>query len=179
MKKYILFYPSDTDDSDDPKDTILWEVKYKVQQSIISLPIDILSVLDEEQPPLPLSRWEDEFQKLSMYLIYDYSYAKEYAYFVDNQPVLTATLMALDINRFNNQVVIKQKIAKKLLNQMKLRNKGAMHPEKFHVKMLEYVDLSDERYLVEEEVSEVLYELENLCESCLQYESTIEWKPIE
>ena len=45
--------------------------------------------------------------------------------------------------------------------------------------MLEYVDLSDERYLVEEEVSEVLYELENLCESCLQYESSIEWKPIE
>ena len=62
---------------------------------------------------------------------------------------------------------------------MNLRNKGTMHPEKFHLKMLEYVDLSDDRYLVEEEVSEVLYELENLCESCLQYESSIEWKPIE
>ena len=135
--------------------------------------------MDEEHPPLPLAQWEKDFKELNLYLIYDYSYAKEYAYFVDNQPVLTATLMALDLNRFNNQVVIKQKVAKKLLNQMKLRNKGAMHPEKFHTKMLEYVDLSDERYLVEEEVSEVLYELENLCECCLQYESSIEWKPIE
>jgi hypothetical protein len=70
--------------------------------------------------------------------------------------------MALDINRFNNQVVIKQKFAKKLLNQMNLRSKGAMHPEKFHAKMLQYVDLTDDRDLVEEEVSEVLYELENL-----------------
>ena len=67
MKRYILFYPTDTDDSDDPKDTILWEVKYKVQQSIISLPIEILNVLDEDHPPLPLNQWAKDFQELNEY----------------------------------------------------------------------------------------------------------------
>ena len=37
MKKYILFSPKDIDQNDEPKDSVLWEVKYKVHQTIQGL----------------------------------------------------------------------------------------------------------------------------------------------
>ena len=114
MSKYIIFYPSDLDMKDEPKETVLWEVKYKLHDSILGLPDILTNLLKQEMTKTyPLSFWHNEFVNMNMQLIYDYIYAKEYAYFVDNIPVFTATVTALDLNRFNNEVVLKQKIAKK------------------------------------------------------------------
>lgn len=179
MNNYIIFYPKDIDSNDEPKDTVLWEVKYHLHSSMLGLPDYILSLLEEEQKvALPLTKWHYEFSQLNMQIIYDYVYAKEYAYFVDNMPLFTATISALDINRFNNQIVVKQKMGKKLLKEMKLRNQGAMHPEKFHKKMIELTDISDEQFLMHEDICDALLNLESLCQKCVQYESMIEWKSI-
>ena len=179
MNNYIIFYPKDIDANDEPKNTVLWEVKYNVHESILGLPDYILSLLKQEQKEAyPLEKWHYEFTNLGMQIIYDYVYAKEYAYFVQNIPFFTATLSALDLNRFNNQIVIKQKIGKKLLKEMNLRNQGSMHPEKFHKRMIELTDISEDKFLVHEDICDALINLENLCERCVQYESQIEWKSI-
>ena len=97
----------------------------------------------------------------------------------DNDDALfTATISALDINKFNNEVLVKIKVAKEILSTMNLNENGSMHPEKFHNKMIEYVDLSEEEFVKKEDISQYLYDLETLCERCLQYESNIEWKSI-
>lgn len=179
MSKYIIFYPSDLDMKDEPKETVLWEVKYKLHDSILGLPDILTNLLKQEMTKTyPLSFWHNEFVNMNMQLIYDYIYAKEYAYFVDNIPVFTATVTALDLNRFNNEVVLKQKIAKKILKDMKLKYNGSMHPEKFHKKMYTLVDLSEEEFISEETMADAVINLEYLCEKCLQYESPIEWKTI-
>lgn len=180
MKKYILFSPRDIDLSDQPSDTVLWEVKYKVHQTIVGLPEEILDVLDESKSaPLPLKKWHEEFDALGLEILYDFPYMKEYAILDDDdKPLFTATLSALDINKFNNEVVIKINLASRLLNTMKLKQQGSMHPEKFHNKMVELIDLSDEEFILSEDVSRFLYDLESLCERCMQYESNIEWKSI-
>ena len=70
---------------------------------------------------------------------------KEYGILDDNDDALfTATISALDINKFNNEVLVKIKVAKEILSTMDLKENGCMHPEKFHNKMIEYVDLSEE-----------------------------------
>jgi hypothetical protein len=179
MNNYIIFYPKDIDNNDEPKDTVLWEVKYNVHESMLGLPDHILSLLKEEhKQAYPLEKWHHELTNLGMQIIYDYVYAKEYAYFVQNIPFFTATLSALDLNRFNNQIVIKQKIGKKLLKEMNLRNQGSMHPERFHKRMIELTDISEDKFLIHEDICDALINLENLCERCVQYESQIQWKSI-
>jgi hypothetical protein len=179
MNHYIIFYPKDIDYNDEPKETVLWEVKYNADSSIIELPDYILNLLQSEQKEAyPINKWHDEFTNLGMQLIYDYVYAKEYAYFMNNTPFFTATLSALDLNRFNNQIVVKIKVGRKLLKEMKLKNQGIMHPEKFHKKMIELTDISEKQFLIHEEICDTLINLENLCEKCVQYESLIEWKSI-
>ena len=132
MNHYIIFYPKDIDYNDEPKETVLWEVKYNADNIIIELPDHILKLLQSEQKEAyPINKWHDEFTNLGMQLIYDYVYAKEYAYFMNNTPFFTATLSALDLNRFNNQIVVKIKVGRKLLKEMKLKNQGIMHPKNF------------------------------------------------
>jgi hypothetical protein len=179
MKKYIVFYPKDVDHNDDPNDSVLWDVKYKVHQTISGLPEyihDLLETMCSE--PFPLNRWKKEFELLGLELIYDYPYMKEYAIMDDKVVLFTATLLALDINKYNNEIIVKNKTGQQLLKSLNLNEKGSMHPEKFHNMMVQFVDLSDDEYIKNEDISDFLYNLETLCERCLQYESKIEWKTI-
>ena len=170
--KYILFYPQETDDLDTPSNNVLWKAEYKVAAD---LPSELISMVEEkEPPPLPLHVWEEKLEDYE--LLFDYNYVKEYVYYLDNVPILQVELTALDINRENNQIVVKEKLAKKILNQMNLSIKGSLHPEKFYKKLINYVDLSDETLLKEDDATNIMLNLENLCEQCLQYESKIEWK---
>ena len=84
MNHYIIFYPKDIDYNDEPKETVLWEVKYHTHSGMIGLPDYLLSLLQAEQKEAyPIGKWHSEFTNLGMQLIYDYVYAKEYAYFVN------------------------------------------------------------------------------------------------
>jgi len=135
--KYILFYPQETDDLDTPSNNVLWKAEYKVAAD---LPSELISMVEEkEPPPLPLHVWEEKLEDYE--LLFDYNYVKEYVYYLDNVPILQVELTALDINRENNQIVVKEKVAKKILNQMNLSIKGSLHPEKFYKKLIDYVDL--------------------------------------
>lgn len=180
MKKFILFTPQDIDYSDDPPDTVLWQVKLKIVENILNLPEDICSMLQSsDTAAFPLKKWQEEFDNIGLQLIYDYPYAKEYAVLDDNdKPLLTATLTALDINKFNNELLVKLRTGTKILKSMNLNIRGSMHPEKFHNKMVEFVDLSDDSFIKTEDISSFLFDLEELCERCLQYETNIEWKTI-
>jgi hypothetical protein len=116
--KYILFYPKEIDD-EEPKDTVLWKCIFRIHKDI-KLPEEMQKMVDEkDHPPLPLYKWEEAFDNLD--LLYDFTYAKEYVYLVDNIPAFTVSLLALDINRENNQIVVKEKLAEKILNQMSLK----------------------------------------------------------
>jgi hypothetical protein len=53
---------------------------------------------------------------------------------------------------------------------------GKMHPEKFHKKLISYIDISSKSYDMEDKVFEILTELEDLCAECVSYESFVEWK---
>lgn len=180
MKKFILFSPVDLDYSDSPPETVLWQVKLKIVENVLDLPESFCELIQNQNSvALPLDNWIEKFESIGLSLLYDYPYAKEYAVIDEhNQPILTATLTALDINKFNNELLIKVKTGSKILQSMNLGIKGSMHPEKFHHKMLELVDLSEESFIKSEDVSSFLFELEELCERCLQYETNIEWKTI-
>jgi hypothetical protein len=86
------------------------------------------------------------------------------------------TIKAKDINTNYNQIIIPKTLAKKLLDEMNLPLFGKMHPEKFHKKLIAYIDISQDEYDMEEKIFEVLTELEDLCSECVSYESFIEWK---
>lgn len=180
MKRYILFTPHDFDYSDNPSDTVLWQVKLKVYENILDLP-DVLSLMlnTPEDFALPLCKWQEDFENIGLELIYDYPFAKEYAVLDEEKnPLLTATLSALDINKYNNELLVKLRTGSNVLKSMNLKERGSMHPEKFHNKMVEYVDLSDDSFIKTEDISSFLFDLEELCERCLQYETNIEWKTI-
>ena len=180
MKKFILFTAKDLDYSDSPPDTVLWQIKLKIVENILDLPQDVCKLLQNtEHVAFPLKKWQEDLENIGLELIYDYPYAKEYAVLDDNEnPLLTATLTALDINKFNNELLVKLRTGSEILKTMNLTTKGCMHPEKFHNKMVEFVDLSEESYVKSEEISSFLFDLEELCERCLQYETNIEWKTI-
>jgi hypothetical protein len=59
---------------------------------------------------------------------------------------------------------------------MKLPMFGKMHPEKFHKKLVQFIDLSQNDTALVENIFEALTELEDLCTECISYESFIEWK---
>lgn len=80
MKRYILFTPQDFDYSDNPSDTVLWQVKLKVYENILDLPDVSSSMLKTpENLALPLCKWQEDFENIGLELIYDYPFAKEYA----------------------------------------------------------------------------------------------------
>ena len=51
-----------------------------------------------------------------------------------------------------------------------------MHPEKFHKKLVQFIDLSQNDTALVENIFEALTELEDLCTECISYESFLEWK---
>jgi hypothetical protein len=75
-----------------------------------------------------------------------------------------------------NQIIIPKNIARDILNEMKLPMFGKMHPEKFHKKLVQFIDLSQNDTALVENIFEALTELEDLCTECISYESFLEWK---
>lgn len=180
MTNYVLFQPHNFVYKEEPDETVLWQVNYHLRKNIIDLPQHIASLMSLKFPQsYPLKYWESEFSKLNLSLLFDYPYAKEYGYFVDNNIVFTATITAQDLSGFCNEVLVDRKIAKKFLVEMKLKAKGSMHPEKFYNKLVTSLDLSLKSVKNEDEYVESLCFLEELCEKCLQYESFVEWKNIK
>jgi hypothetical protein len=51
-----------------------------------------------------------------------------------------------------------------------------MHPEKFYVKLISLLDLSNAEFTLENNIFDVLLELEIICEECVKYENFIEWR---
>lgn len=180
MTDYVLFQPHNFVYKEEPDETVLWRVSYHLRKNIIDLPEHISSLMSLNFPQTyPIKYWEEEFKKLNLSLLFDYPYAKEYGYFVDNFVVFTATLTAQDLSSFHNEVLIDKKIARRFLRQMRLSRTGFMHPEKFYNRLITKVDLSLKKEEDEEELVEALCFLEELCEKCMQYESFLEWKNIK
>ena len=50
------------------------------------------------------------------------------------------------------------------------------HPEKFHKRLVDYIDLSQTNESLVDAIFEILFELELLCTECIAYESFVEWK---
>jgi glutaredoxin 2 len=86
------------------------------------------------------------------------------------------TIQAKDLNTNFNQIIIPKNIARDILNEMKLPMFGKMHPEKFHKKLVQFIDLSQNDTALVENIFEALTELEDLCTECISYESFLEWK---
>jgi hypothetical protein len=180
MTNYVLFQPHNFVYKEEPDETVLWQVSYHLRSNIIDLPKHISSLMSLKFPQsYPLKYWEGEFEKLNLSLLFDYPYAKEYGYFVDNNVVFTATITAQDLSGFCNEVLVDKKIAKRFLSEMKLKRTGHMHPEKFYNKLISSIDVCLEKEDEEDEYVETLCFLEELCEKCLQYESFLEWKNIK
>ena len=104
-------------------------------------------------------------------------YAKTLNYWDYIMPdAVRITIQAKDLNTNFNQIIIPKNIAKDILNEMKLPMFGKMHPEKFHNKLVQYIDLSQDDTALVENIFEALTELEDLCTECISYESFLEWK---
>lgn len=178
MSKYIIFFPSDVDASENIKDTVLWKAKYKLQDESY-VPADFVNKINTtNDPPLPMTHWKHWMEDLGLSLLFDFSYLKEYAYFVKDIPVFVVTLRALDLNTERKEVVVRSNLAEKILGEMGFKSSGSMHPEKFQNKIIDCVDLSEDEIVQEEELINILFDLENLCTYCLNYESFIEWKVV-
>ena len=104
-------------------------------------------------------------------------YAKPMNYWDYIMPdAIRITIQAKDLNTTFNQIIIPKSIARDILSEMKLPMFGKMHPEKFHNKLVQYIDLSQDDTALVENIFEALTELEDLCTECISYESFIEWK---
>jgi hypothetical protein len=106
----------------------------------------------------------------------DFPYCKEYAWDYFMPDAVRITIQAKDLNTNFNQIIIPKVIARDILNEMKLPMFGKMHPEKFHKKLVQYIDLSQSNSSLVDNIFEALTELEDLCTECISYESFIEWK---
>jgi hypothetical protein len=186
MSKAILFTPSEYKINNEPDKYTLWQVHYKLHDSIKfvnnetnTIPTDILKLIDVElAESLPLDKWEEEFGKLDLDIYLDFPFAKEYVFRDQENILFSATLYAMDLNRYDNEVEMAYKIAEKILTEMNYSSKGKAHPEKFYKKLVTTIDLSDKQFTEKVEYSVALMLLEELCHRCLQFEKDIEWKLI-
>jgi hypothetical protein len=178
MAKYIVFKPCDLSDDEEPSSSILWKAKFSIAEKFQELiPESIFTLIDQKDKAIsyPIAYWESEFKKLKFKKIYDFPFAKEFIWELEDELALTITINAQDINANHTKIIVSKSLAKVILGQMGMDSIGKMHPEKFYKKMTSILDLSEE---IENEafVLQTLLELENLCEECVKYESFIEWK---
>ncbi len=186
MSKTILFCPSEYKIRDEPDKFTLWQVHYKLHDSIKfvnketnSIPSNVLDLIDVDiSESLPLNKWEEEFGKLGLEIYLDFPFAKEFVYRDNEEILFSATLYAMDLNRYDNEIEMGYKIAEKILSEMNYSSKGKAHPEKFYNKLVTTIDLSDKQFVEKVEYSVALMLLEELCHRCLQFEKDIEWKII-
>jgi hypothetical protein len=179
MAKYIVFKPSDLNDDEVPSSSILWRAKFSIAEKFQELiPASIFELIDQKDKHIsyPIAYWESEFKKLNFKKIYDFPFAKEFIWELEDELALTITINAQDINANHTKIIVSKSIAKVILGQMGMDSFGKLHPEKFYNKMTSILDLSEEEMENEAFVLQTLLELENLCEECVKYESFIEWK---
>lgn len=186
MSKCFLFSPLNFEYSEEPEANTLWQVKYKVHKTYTAA-LDILELLPEAIDEyasvscvegLSLDKWQTLFEELNLEIIYDFPFVKEYALYDNDQVAFTATIYAMDLSRFENELEVDMKIGEDFLSEMNYTFKGNVHPEKFYNKMIETIDLCDKSSSELLEYSIFLLLLEQLCHRCLQYEKNIEWKII-
>lgn len=178
MKKHVVFYASDINSEEKPNSNVLWAANFNLSEEYkFSLPTNLLQAVTQDYKTIcyPLAWWKKEFEKLAFELDIDYPYAKEYTWSWQGTEALRVTVKANDINSCSNQVIIPRKIAKIILNEMELGLAGTMHPEKFYKKLIAVMDLS-EMILDADTTLSALLQLEEICESCVKYESNIEWR---
>ena len=178
MSKHVVFQPLDLSSNDEIRDTVLWSATFHVHPEIEpTLPKEMLALVKNKMTvSYPLTYWQSEFAKLGFVLDMDFPYCKEYAWDFVMPDAVRITIKANDLNTNFNQIIIPKSIAKEILSEMNLPMFGKMHPEKFHNKLVEYVDLSQKDIDLADKVFEALTELEDLCVECISYESFVEWK---
>jgi hypothetical protein len=178
MKKHVVFFASDINSEEQPNPNVLWAANFHMSDEYkFTLPENLLQAVTKDYKTIsyPLAWWKKEFEKLSFELDIDYPYAKEYIWSWAQIEALRVTIKAHDINSCSNQIIIPRKIAKIILSEMHLGLAGSMHPEKFYNKLIDVMDLS-EMILDADTVLDNLLQLEEICESCVKYESNIEWR---
>lgn len=178
MKKHVVFFPSDINSEEEPNANVLWSANFNLSEEYkFTLPSTLIQAVTKDYKTIsyPLSWWQNEFKKLSFVLDIDYPYAKEFVWSWENSEALRVTIKANDINSCSKTSIIPRKVAKIILDELQLGLSGSMHPEKFYKKIISLIDLSD---TIEDtdKVLAALLELEDICESCVQYESNIEWR---
>lgn len=180
MAKYIYFYPKNYIQKEKPNNEVLWKINFNIiSDDKLDLKIYVYDlVTDTLNDSFPLAYLEKSMNEMGMQKIYDFPYKKEYLFSDPKGMSFTATLTALDLDGFVNEIKLKKKFAEILLTDMKLSLEGDLHPERFMRKMSTCIDLSDSKYKLYERNFDDLLELENLCDTCLQYETNIEWKII-
>ena len=178
MSKHVVFQPLDLNNNDEVKETVLWSATFHVHPEIEpTLPKEMLALVKNKVTvSYPLSYWQTEFTKLGFVLDMDFPYCKEYAWDFVIPDAVRITIKANDLNTNYNQIIVPKPIAKEILDDLNLTLFGKMHPEKFHKKLVEYIDLSQSNMALVDNVFEALTELEDLCAECISYESFIEWK---
>ena len=177
MSKHVVFQPVDLGD-DEVKDTVLWAATFHIHPDIEpTLPEEMLALINSKNTiNYPLAYWQKEFSNLGFVLDLDFPFCKEYAWDYFMPDAVSITIHAKDLNTNFNQIIIPKTIARDILNEMKLPMFGKMHPEKFHKKLVQYIDLSQSNSSLVDNIFEALTELEDLCTECISYESFIEWK---
>lgn len=181
MLNYTVFYPENYKEKEEPDDTTLWKVKYSLSSDTIDFPVYIVELCDNvySERAFPLSYLQTNLEEIGLTLKHDYPFAKEYIYEDKYNVLFTATLIALDIGCYNNLIKMPSKFSKKILEDMNLPETGKYHPEKFHKKLVELLDLSEKKYQLDtEDYINKLIDLENLALRCLEFETMIEWNNI-
>ena len=178
MAKHVVFQPLDLDTDDEVKDTVLWSASFRIHPDIEpTLPEEMLALVkNKTQIAYPLPYWQKEFENLGFACRYDYPYCKEFTWDYMFDEAVTITIKAKDINAEYNQIIVPKHLAKQIMDEIDLPLFGKMHPEKFHKRLVDYIDLSQTNQTLVDSIFEVLTELENLCAECIQYESFVEWK---
>jgi len=180
MSKHVVFQPADLDNSGDEnlKDTILWAAQFHIHPKIQpELPKEMIALVKGESTVrYPLAYWKKEFENLGFQLDMDFPYCKEFVWDYVVEDAVRITIKAADINTNFNQIIVPKNLAKQILDEMSLPLFGKMHPEKFHTKLIGYIDLSQSNFALEDKIFDVLTELEDLCAECITYESYVEWK---
>jgi len=179
MAKHVIFQPSDLPDNEEVSDNVLWSANFKLAEEFKDIvPEGIFKTVNNTKEPVtyPLKYWQKEFTSLNFKLEFDYPYNKEYAWYHQGDEALRVTIKANDIATNSNQIILPKNLAKKILDELSLPLFGKMHPEKFYVKLISLLDLSNAEFTLENNIFDVLLELEIICEECVKYENFIEWR---
>lgn len=179
MSEFVLFMPENFNEDEEPSDDILWQVKYKLHGDGFTANVYLYDIINQDiTDTFTLEAVETNMYEMGLEKVFDFPFAKEYVFEDDFGILFSATATALDLHGFENKLKINKKFAKIIFDDLKLPLQGKMHPEKFLRLLGKSIDFSEEKYEQYDKNFDLLLELENICNRCLQYETNIEWKII-